>query len=158
MDALEGRVHFRFMKLKLNKEFAVRHLGVAVLMAALGGWFAYDGYVAYPATPAPELYANAHGGESAASPEQAEKYKASAIPRQKQFMAICWLFALYLAANVGFLARKSFYLDGKITDVDDRDWAKKGILRFKVDGKKTVLDAWHHAGVKELVEKILAAK
>ena len=146
------------MKLKLNPEFAVRHLGVAALMMALGGWFAYDGFVSYPRTPAPELYASAHGGEPAASLEQAEKYKASAIPRQKQFMAICWLFALYLAANVGFLAKKSFDLDGEITDVDDRDWAKKGILRFKVNGKKTVLDAWHHQGVKELAEKILAAK
>ena len=144
------------MKLKLNKEFALRHLGVAALMAALGGWFAYDGFVTYPRTPAPELYAKAHGGEQAPSLEQAEKYKTSAIPRQRQFMAICWVFALYLGLNVWRLSRKDFALDGKITEIDDRDWKKKGILRFKVDGKKTVLDAWHHADAKALAEKILA--
>ena len=37
------------MKLSLNREYAVRHLGVAALMAALCAWFVYDGAVAYPA-------------------------------------------------------------------------------------------------------------
>ena len=55
------------MRLKLNKEFAVRHLAVALLMAALGGWFAYDGYVKYPAMDAATLYREAHGGEDAAT-------------------------------------------------------------------------------------------
>jgi hypothetical protein len=35
-------------KLKVNPEFFRRHLFVTVLMAGLGAWFAYDGYVKYP--------------------------------------------------------------------------------------------------------------
>ena len=31
--------------LKLNREFFLRHLGVALLMFGLGCWFGYDGYV-----------------------------------------------------------------------------------------------------------------
>lgn len=143
------------MRLKLNKEFALRHLGVAALMAALGGWFAYDGYVAYPAADAMEMYAKAHGGERAQSVEQAEKYRQNAIPRQKQFMMLAWAFSAYLLVNLAYLWRKEYDFGGKITEVDEKDWEKKGILRFKVDGKQTVLDAWHHEGVKELREKIL---
>jgi len=123
-------------------------------MAALGCWFAYDGYVAYPATPAAELYAGAHGGEKPQSEAQAEKFKAGAIPRQKQFMALAFGFAFCLAANVFLLWRKEYDLDGAITDVDRRDWQKKGIIRFKVDGRKVTLDSWHHQGVKAIAEKL----
>lgn len=142
------------MRLKLNKEFAVRHLAVALLMAALGGWFAYDGYVKYPAMDAATLYREAHGGEDAATPEQAEKFKANAVPRQKQFMALAWGFAAFLAANVFMLWRREYELEGEITDVDRRDWDKKGIIRFKVNGRKVALDAWHHEGVRELVSRL----
>ena len=36
------------MKLTLNREFAFRHLGVAVLFFGLCCWFLYDGFVTYP--------------------------------------------------------------------------------------------------------------
>lgn len=142
------------MRLELNPEFAVRHLGVALLMLALGGWFGYDGFVRYPQTDAATLYAEAHGGEKPADLEQAEKFKASAIPRQKQFMALALAFSVLLAANVFRLWRKEYDLDGEITDVDWKDWKKKGIVRFKANGRKTTLDAWHHKGVKEIAEKL----
>ena len=42
-------------QLKLNKEFFHRHLAVCLLMVGLGCWFAYDGLVTYPKTPADAL-------------------------------------------------------------------------------------------------------
>ena len=44
------------MKLKINSEYATRHLFVTLLMIGLGGWFGYDGFVRYPATSADALY------------------------------------------------------------------------------------------------------
>lgn len=139
------------MRFKLNKEFAVRYLGVAALMAALGGWFAYDGYVKYPSMDAEALYREAHSGETAATPGQAEKFKENAVPRQKQFMVLAWGFAVFLAVKVFLLWRKEYDLDGEITEINRKDWIKKGIIRFKVNGRKVTLDAWHHEGVKEFV-------
>ena len=43
-------------RLKLNPEFFYRHLAVCILMLGMGCWFGYDGLVAYPNTPAAELY------------------------------------------------------------------------------------------------------
>ena len=77
------------------------------------------------------------------------------MDHQKQFMMLAWAFSAYLLVNLAYLWRKEYDFGGKITEVDEKDWEKKGILRFKVDGKKTVLDAWHHEGMKELREKIL---
>ena len=34
------------MKFSLNKEYAVRHLGVTILFFGMGCWFGYDGFVA----------------------------------------------------------------------------------------------------------------
>ena len=39
-------------RLKLNPEFFYRHLAVCILMLGMGCWFGYDGFVAYPKTPA----------------------------------------------------------------------------------------------------------
>ena len=43
-----------------------------------------------------------------------------------------------------------------VSGVDDRRWEKKGILVvYANDGRRFTLDTWHHAGAKELAEKIL---
>ena len=52
------------MKLKLNGEYAGRHLFVTLLMVGLCGWFGYDGFVRYPATPAAELYKSIEGSDA----------------------------------------------------------------------------------------------
>ncbi len=36
------------MTTTINKEYALRFLGVAVLFLALSGWFLYDGFIGYP--------------------------------------------------------------------------------------------------------------
>ena len=43
----------------------------------------------------------------------------------------------------------------QVADVDRSRWEKKGILVVHAkDGRKVTLDAWHHAGVKELAERL----
>ena len=46
-----------------------------------------------------------------------------------------------------------------IVGVEDVQWARKGIIVFLAkDGRRVKLDAWHHAGVEELVAKVLPSK
>lgn len=148
------------MKLKLNREFAMRHLFVTVLLSGMGGWFAYDGYVTYPSLTPEALYERI---ENSAPPsrEAAEKVYANAIPRQKQFMALCFLgaaivgFGVWRASRFRFTYReRGFAYEGRryrlddIANIDLSQWRKKGILRLTVrDGTKIVLDGWHHSGV-----------
>ena len=137
-------------RLRLNREFAVRHLGVALLMLGLSGWFAYDGYVAYPE----------RGDEWF---EQQHLRKENAIRRQREFMVLAFIAAIVVAGHVGIVSTFDFSYDEegfacggvsrKFADVKNVDWSKwetKGIV--KVDG--IVLDAWHHVGVRD-VAKVL---
>ena len=136
--------------LRINREFALRHLGVAVLMAALSGWFAYDGFVNYPRQD--ESYFEAR-----------HLKKPNAIERQKEFAALALLAALVIGGHLLCVARFSCSFDDEsftvggvkrrfadIRKIDRTRWEKKGII--VLDGIK--LDAWHHTGVNELVEKL----
>lgn len=139
-------------KLRLNREFAVRHVGVALLMLGLSGWFAYDGYVAYPE-------------HDDAWFEQQHLRKDNAIRRQREFMVLALLAAVVIAGHVGLVAKFDFSYDesgfscggvkrsfADVKSVDWSKWEKKGIV--KVDG--IVLDAWHHVGVKDVAEILKA--
>lgn len=139
-------------RLKLNREFAVRHLGVALLMLGLSGWFAYDGYVAYPE-------------HDEAWFEQQHLHKESATRRQREFMVLALVAALVIAGHVGLVARLDFSYDengfvcggvkrsfSEVKKVDWSKWDRKGIV--KMDG--IVLDAWHHVGVKGVAEILRA--
>ena len=139
-------------KLRLNREFAVRHLGVALLMLGLSGWFAYDGYVAYPE-------------HDDAWFEQQHLRKDNAIRRQREFMVLALLAAVVIAGHVGLVAKFDFSYDetgfscgrvkrsfADVKSVDWSKWEKKGIV--KMDG--IVLDAWHHVGVKDVAEILKA--
>jgi len=132
----------------LNREFAVRHLSVALLMLGLGCWFGYDGYVNYPRQP-----------ESWFSERHLQKE--NAIQRQKEFMLLAFLAALVIAGHVWLVARLRFEFDdesyvykgvrkafSKETKVDWSKWESKRIV--KVDG--ITLDAWHHTGVHDVVD------
>lgn len=68
------------MKLKLNREFAVRYSLVALLFLGMGGWFAFDGFVRYPRTSAAELYRSI---EKAEVPEDMPPAALEAFKRQK---------------------------------------------------------------------------
>ena len=150
------------MKLTLNREFATRHVGVALLMLGLSCWFGYDGFVRYPATPAAELYKSIEGSDA---PEgfNLEAFKVQKTQTQYGFTFLTFLASLVIGGHVWLLSKFRFEYDDEsytfagrrvaikdIKSVDRSQWEKKGIIR--VDGIK--LDAWHHAGVKEFVEKL----
>jgi hypothetical protein len=148
------------MKLKLNREFAMRHGFVALLLAAMGGWFAYDGYVTYPSMTPEALYEQIEHSKPP-SPEAAQKVYENAIPRQKQLMGLCFLGSLVVAFGLWRAWRFSFEYDesgfsfggvrhafGDVASIDDSRWKKKGIMSLKLsDGRKITLDAWHNTGV-----------
>lgn len=154
---------------KLNREFAVRYLFVALLMLGLGGWFGYDGFVRYPSLPAATLYADCHGGEAPVSAEAAEKFRATAIPRQKQFMALSLLASFLVGAclvravrfrfswdETGFAVGDRRYTFAEIVAVETKRWEKKGILVLRLPAGAVTLDAWHHAGVEAFRARLKA--
>ena len=149
-------------RLTLNREFAVRHLGVALLMLGLSGWFGYDGFVRYPATPAAELYRSIEGSDAPAGFDL-DAFKRQKTQTQHGFSLLALLASLVIAGHVGLLARFRFDYDdtgfvfrgvrrafADVKRIDWSQWEKKGIVR--VDGIK--LDAWHHAGVRDVVAKL----
>ena len=149
------------MKLTLNKEFAKRHLFVAVLMAGMGCWFGYDGFVRYPATDAAVLYKSIEGSDAPPSLDL-EAFKRQKTQTQYGFTFLCFLAAALVGGHLwkvskfeiefddeGFTNEGKRHLFADVKDVDRSLWLKKGII--VVDG--VTLAAWHHAGVKELEEK-----
>ena len=156
------------MKLQLNREFATRHIGVAVLFLGLCGWFLYDGAIAYPKMDDAKFVEQVLHGK----PGDFAQLKKQAIGRQYQYAGICALAALMIAAGVFRCRRQTLEWDdvqmtgsltgnkplafSDISGVDDRRWEKKGILVvFAKDGRTFTLDSWHHVGARELAEKIL---
>ena len=150
------------MKLTLNREFAMRHVGVALLMLGLSCWFGYDGFVRYPATPAAELYKTIEGSDAPAG-FNLEAFKTQKTQTQYGFTFLTFLAAVVIGGHVWLISKFKFEYDdesyvfaGKrvaikdIKSVDRSLWERKSII--KVDGIK--LDAWHHVGVQEFVEKL----
>lgn len=153
------------MKLKLNREYAMRHLFVTLLLVALGGYFGYDGLVGYPSKPAADLYEEI---EHSKPPEtlttaDLEAFKQMKVRRQFEFCGLCLVGALVIGLRLLKSARFRFEFDddgfvfggrrfaySEIKQVDRSAWEKKGIV--VVNGIK--LDAWHHQGVREFVEKL----
>lgn len=162
------------MKLSINREYAVRHLGVAALMTALCAWFIYDGAVTYPAMSDEDFKVkilHRQANDDTPMPDFPKKRK-DATNRQFQFAAIAGLAALVIAGGVLRTKRQTLEWDddsmrgsltggrplgfGDVADIDKSQWEKKGILVVRAkDGRKATLDAWHHAGVKELAERLL---
>ena len=129
------------MKLKINREYATRHLFVTLLMIGLGGWFGYDGFVGYPATPAAELYKSIEGSDA---PEglDLEAFKRQKVGTQYGFT----ILAFFAAAVVGsrllrnrrfkfgytddyYVYRGHRHLISEIKTVDRSKWEKRGLSR-----------------------------
>lgn len=158
------------MELKLNREYAMRHLFVVALMVGLCGWFGYDGFVRYPATPAHDLYVLIEKAEPDPDGPSLALFKEQKIKSQKGFALLALLAAAFVARGLwkssrvrfsfddnGFTAGTQWYGYGEIKSLDDAAWEKKGITRVVLEGRTVVLDAWHHTGVKEFHEKALLA-
>ena len=149
-------------RLRLNPEYAKRHLFVVLLMIGLGCWFGYDGFIGYPTTPAAELYKSIEGSDA---PEgfDLEAFKKQKIGTQYGFTILAFFAAAVVGSRLMRNRRFKFgYTDdyfvyrgrrhpiSSIKTVDRSQWEKKGIIR--IDG--ITLDSWHHLGVNEFVEKL----
>jgi len=158
------------MKLTLNKEFATRHLFVVVLMAGLGCWFGYDGFVGYPATPGDALYKSIEGSDAPVG-YNLEAFKRQKIQTQYGFTVLAFLAALLVGGHLLSVSKFSFEFDddgfvvggkrhayGEIKSVDRSLWEKKGIVTISGTGFSVRLDSWHHVGAKEFEAKIFEMK
>ena len=94
------------MKLKLNGEYAGRHLFVTLLMVGLCGWFGYDGFVRYPATPAAVLYKSIEGSD-APDGFDLEAFKAQKTKTQYGFTFLTLFVALVVGSRLAKSARSS---------------------------------------------------
>ena len=154
-------------RLRLNPDYLRRHLFAAVVMAALGGWFGYDGAVRYPNMAPDELY------RSIEQAEPPEGLDLEAFKRQKTNAQLGLALGLVVAAGVVglrlFLSSRldfawdeaGFSVDGRryapadVASLDRSRWESKGILKLKLnDGRVAVLDAWHHLGVREAAAEL----
>ena len=160
------------MKTSINREYAARHLFACAVIAGLCAWFAYDGAVKYPATPAAELYRSIEKSDPPAhmAPAALEAFKAQKTKSQLYFAGLLFLLAAVVGWRLFSASRFSLEFDddgfscggerfsyGDIKSIDDSMWKKKNVLKVDVarDGKSRtfVLDAWHHLGVKEFFGK-----
>ena len=212
----------------LNREYAVRFLGVAALLIAFAGWFLYDGLIGYPnenARVAPIAERLAAEERTAAewmnaqqtgvaplveafqqdgvkppakitdtfnswisindpekdSVEAAQKvlltppHSEDSITTQFISAAISALAGLVLIFLVLLRWKTRISLDDEaltvttfghtarhaladLKSVDDSQWEKRGILRLSFASCVVTLDAWHHAGVRPLAERLLPKK
>lgn len=158
------------MKLKLNREYAARHLFVTFVMLSLFCWFGFDAVVRYPATDPKVLYVSIEGAEPPANFDL-ESFKAQKTKTQYGFS----LATLIVALVVGLRLLNAWHLDfafdddgfsyngrrfayGDIKNLTLTRWKKLGILAFSVviDGAnhRIVLDSWHHEGVKDFFAQL----
>lgn len=153
---------------RLNREYATRHLFVAVLFTAMGCWFGYDGFVRYPSTPAEVLYEEIEAAPPPAGFD-AEGFKRQKTQSQIGLMAACLAAGLVVGLRLlgaakfrfasddgGFACGGRRYSYSDIRRVDGSKWDKKGIVRLEMaDGRRISLDSWHHTGIDAFYEKRL---
>lgn len=156
------------MELKLNREFLLRHLFVAVLMAGLACWFGYDGFVRYPRSDARDLYVSIEGSEPPAGLDL-EAFKAQKTKSQHGFALLSLLASAAVALHLLAVSRLRLRFDedgfdfggrrrayGDVASVDDSKWESKGISKVTLaDGARVVVDSWHHEGAKEFHEMLI---
>lgn len=219
------------MRTTVNREYAARFLGVALLFVAFAGWFVYDGKVGYPqenarVAPVAERLAARTVAEKMPAADWVNTAKTGVAPLTEAFREAgleppakledtfnSWVSASdprmndveatraamlepphsaddiraqFVSAVIGLLAAFGlaglvawrwgtvFALDGEaltvtvfgkarrlplatLRAVDDAQWAKRGILRVRFEAGAVTLDAWHHAGVRPMAERLLGA-
>ena len=159
------------MKVNLNREYALRHAFSALVLAALGLWFGFDGFVRYPATPAAELYRSIEKSEP--PPEfDLDGFKRQKIQSQYGFSAIALLASIVVGLRLlkekrfsfefdesGFTANGKRFSRDDVAEIDENEWKTKSKLHVRLkSGEKITLDAWHHTGVKEFYALYAASK
>jgi len=212
----------------VNREYALRLAGVALLFAALTGWFLYDGAIGYPkenaavAPIAAELaQANLpaadwmNGAKTGVAPlTEAFERRGLRVPGRISETFSSWLSAsdplatnpeaaaavltapvhseddiraqyisavLGVLASLGLLGLLAFRLAtrfelteetltvrvcgysrewtlSELAAIDQSQWEKRGILKLRFPQGSVTLDAWHYAGIRPIVERLLARK
>lgn len=142
------------MKISLNNEYAIRHLGVAVLFFGLSLYFLYDAIFVYPYLPA--------DGTHHTTVEF--QYTSAALLALMSFVVAFRVFLNWRAT----LSWDEEQMTGTLTcgvplkfdaidHLDVGKWEPKQILVVCAkDGRRVTLDAWHHAGARELAERLLS--
>lgn len=216
------------MMTTLNREYALRFLGVAVLFLGLSGWFLYDGLIGYPqknAQVAPVAEALAQKNLPAidwmnevktgtAPLVEAFRQAEVAVPSKLTDTFMSWIRAddprakdpafaaavlrkplysgedirtQFISAGIGVIASAlllcivvwrfftRFTLDetaltcrtllgtgtyplADLVSLDDSQWEKRGIFKATFRTAAVTLDAWHHAGIRPIVEALQAAR
>ncbi|MBO5647930.1 MAG: hypothetical protein J6S30_04120 [Kiritimatiellae bacterium] len=153
-------------RLVLNREFLLRHAFSLAVFLSLGGWFGFDAFYRYPATPAKDLYFSIEKSEA---PEgyDLEGFKKQKTQTQCILAALTFLAALGVGLHLlaawrfdfsydkeGFVykGRRFSYTD--IKSIDKSRWEKKNILVLLGEGWRITLDGWHHQGVRDFAETI----
>ena len=159
-------------KLTPNREFVLRHLFSIVVFLGLGGWFAADAFVRYPATPARDLYASIEKREPAEDTDAAtlEAFKRQKISTQKLLALLTLSAGVAASLHLAFAASARFAFDTggfilrgqrhsweEVRSADFSRWESKRVAVLRGDGWKFTLDAWHHDGAAEAREAYLAA-
>ena len=148
-------------RLVLNREFLLRHTFSLAVFVALGGWFGFDAFYRYPATPAKDLYLSI---EKAEAPEgyDLEGFKKQKTQTQCILSGLTLLAALGVGLHLlaawrfdfafdddGFVYKGKRFSYSDIKSIDKSLWEKKNILVVSGEGWRISLDGWHHQGVKE---------
>jgi len=173
MDVVEARI---------NKEWAVRLIIIAVMFIGGGCWFAYDGAVAWPAeNERHALYKDIlDQGDAAEKSWQAvfeergwstrkppKEHSDTDILTQFIIAGICFpigllaLFWLVLNSRrkvvadqekVRFAGKQMRY--DEITDIDKTRWDSKGIVVLESGEQRMKLDDWKFRGVGRVLERV----
>lgn len=141
------------MKLTLNREYAIRHIGVAALFFGLSLYFLYDAIFVYPYLP--------NDGTHHTTVEF--QYTSAALLALVAFVVAFRVFRSWKSTLTWDEEQMTGTLTGgeplRFDDIDHLEtdkWEPKQILVVHAkDGRRVTLDAWHHAGARELAEKLL---
>lgn len=157
------------MKLQLNKEYVLRHLGVALVMLGVSGWSAYDGFVGYPKQNC--LWEQRTGGDvieafkaADAARKRGEVVDPATLPPYSQgkvdgqfYQALILAFiSLFIATRVSLESLRTFdFAKDDVDSVDYSKWAKKRLAYVVLkNGKRVVVDGWHYVGVPAFLDSL----
>jgi len=164
---------------RINKEWAVRLIIIAVMFIGGGCWFLYDGAVAWPAEN--ERYAvfqqiNEEGerawqevfaerGWSTRNPP--DQHSDTDIMTQFIIAGLCFPIGLLALFWLGLNARRKVVADDEkvrfagremrydaITDIDKTRWDSKGIVVLESGEERMKLDDWKFRGVGKVLERV----
>lgn len=208
----------------INREYALRFLGVALLFLAFSGWFLYDGFIGYPQKNAAFLPVGEALAQQDLTPTdwmntaktgvapltEAFEAKGMTPPSKVQDAFNSWIRAgdplaleteaaqktlrtplyseddiraQFISAGIGMLAvlallllvaaryltsytltddalevtfasKTTRYPLDTLSALDDSQWEKRGIAVVRFGNASVKLDAWHHQGVKAIVEAL----